>query len=325
MNSTYLPNGILTLFCLLLGFTLYAQDPGNTPAQEKIKAAKERIEQKIADLEARYTRGELSESEFENALDEAVEELTESIEDAQEDLEEAFDGDDDKFIDIQSDSSKNRIKLGFGSERRSHKRTKAYMLINLGPSMAFEQLENPDVFQPEFKPWRSISGNLGFLFSTRLGGPSSFAYVNYGLTYKFITLDTKDDYQLSVVDGHPEYIPSSYTNSLQKSRLSRGSITIPVQVRFAGKGSNAFNLMLGGYGGIRLYAVQNLEYKSAIGEKVKMQLYDDYQTNLWHYGATAAVGQRWWQLFADYELSNLFKDNPNYEYNVLTTGLQFFW
>ncbi len=98
-----------------------------------------------------------------------------------------------------------------------------------------------------------------------------------------------------------------------------------MQLRLAGKGANAFNLMIGGYGGIRLYAFQDLEFKSAIGEDVEMRLRDDYKTNIWQYGATAAVGQRWWQLYADYELSNLFQENPNYEYNVVNAGVQFFF
>jgi hypothetical protein len=324
MNSNYLPKGILFILCLIMGFSLAAQEPDTTKTQERINAAKARIEAKIADLEERFKRGELSESQFEEALDEAVEELAEAAEEAAEDLEDAFEDMEDVFIDVDSDSTKNKIKIKLG-DRKSPKRTKSYFLFNLGPTDAFEQLENDDVAQPTFKPWQSWSGNFGLMFSTRIGGASSFAYINYGLLWKYIYLETKDDLQLSIVEDEPEYIPSTYSNSLPQSRLSRHSLIIPVQLRLAGKGANAFNLMIGGYGGIRLYAFQDLEFKSAIGEDVEMRLRDDYKTNLWQYGATAAIGQRWWQLYADYELSNLFQENPNYEYNVVNAGVQFFF
>ncbi len=324
MNSNYFSKGILVLLCLLMGLSLSAQEPESNKTKEKINAAKARIEAKIADLEGRFDRGELSEAQFEEALDDAVEELSDAVEDAAEDLEDAFDDDDDTFIDVASDSTKNKIKIKLG-DRKSPKRTKSYFLFNFGPTDAFEQLENGNVAQPTFKPWRSWSGNFGLIFSTRLGGPSSIAYVNYGLLWKYVYLDTKDDLQLSIVNDEPEYIPSSYSNTLPQSRLSRQSLIFPVQLRLAGKGADAFNLMLGGYGGIRLYAFQDLEFKSAIGEDVEMRLRDDYKTNLWQYGATAAVGQRWWQIYADYELSNLFQENPNYEYNVVNAGVQFFF
>lgn len=326
MKNPVMPTGILLILCLLLGPSAWSQVDQSTRIQQIIRQSTERMEKAVTDLKERLAAGSITEEQFEEAMEKAMEKFEEDMDKAADDLEDAFDWKSDDVVKIESDSSKNKVKIKINTSHRE-KRTKTYFLLNFGPTDAFEQLDREGVAYPTFKPWRSWSGNVGLVASSRLGGSSSFVYLNYGLLWKFTYLETKDDLQLSLVDGRPAYIAPdpAITGSFAKSQFSRQSLVVPLQLRFAGKGANALNVMLGGYGGLRLYAFQDLEYKTTIGEEARLRLRDDYKTNLWHYGATAAIGQRWWQLYADYELSNLFQDNPNYEYNIFNTGIQFFF
>lgn len=324
MKTSCLPAGIMALLFLLMSFTAPAQSEKSDQLKEKIRAATEKMEKDLAELEKKREAGEINLEEYEDALEDILDDLEESVDKMETDLEEAFEWKEDEFFSMESDSNKNKINIKLG-KKENVRRTKTYFLINVGPTDVLVNDENENVINPTYKPWRSWSGNVGMLFSTRLGGANSWVYVNYGLLWKFMYLETKDDVQLSLVDDEPEYITSPYASTLKHSQFSRQSLVLPVQLRFAGKGADAFNLMLGGYGGIRLYAFQDVEYKSEIGEEARLRLRDDYHTNLWNYGVTAAIGQRWWQLYADYELSNLFKDNPNYDYQVVNAGVQFFF
>lgn len=326
MKNTVMPSGILLILCLLLSPTAWGQVDQSTRIQDIIRQSTERMEKAVTELKERLAAGTITEEQFEEAMEKAMEKFEEDMDKAADDLEDAFDWDEDDIVQIEADSARNKVKIKIGKSQ-SEKRTKTYFLLNFGPTDAFEQLDREGVAYPTFKPWRSWSGNVGLVASSRLGGPSSFVYLNYGLLWKFTYLETKDDLQLSLVDGQPAYVSPdpAITGGFSKSQFSRQSLVVPLQLRFAGKGANALNVMLGGYGGLRLYAFQDLEYKTTIGEEARLRLRDDYKTNLWQYGATAAIGQRWWQLYADYELSNLFQDNPNYEYNVFNTGIQFFF
>ena len=322
---------LLVVLILCTGGISMAQDDPASNFASKVTELTEQFAAKVAELNAMKANGEISEEDFEEAVEEAAEALEDKIDELEDDLEEMLEGIEEEIeeeleevIEIDSDSSKNKVKINLGKKQR--KRTKSYFLLNFGPTYIMEGTIGDNAPIPSWEPWNSWSGNVGLVFSTRLGGNNSIAHVNYGLLWKFTYVEVSSDHRLSIVDGNPLYTdPLPYANELSESQLSRQSLVIPVQLRLAGSRGKSLNVMLGGYGGIRLYGFQDLEFDTMEGEDAELRLRDDYQTNLWQYGVTAAVGQRWWQLYADYELSNLFEDNPNYELNTLNAGIQFFF
>ncbi|MEZ5032525.1 MAG: outer membrane beta-barrel protein [Saprospiraceae bacterium] len=318
---------ILSFLCLFGFGTLHAQTEGSESITTKIKEATKAFEDKVKELETKYKNGEIDQEDFEDAMEDAADDLEDAMDDLGDALDDMLDGDDeDQSIEISTDSTKNKVKISLG-DKKGPKRTKSYLLVNFGPTYMLEgAIGASNENLPEFAPWKSWSTNLGLIFSTRIGGSNSIFNVNYGLQFKFTSIEISSDHRLTVEDGNPLYVPPSpYASTVSKSELRRYALVLPVQLRLAGAGKNKLNVMLGGYGGIRLNAFQDLEFKTADGEKAELRLRDDYATNLWQYGVTAAIGQRWWQLYADYELSNLFEDNPNYEYNMLNAGVQFFF
>lgn len=324
---------LLSLLTLALCWgTVHVQAQTDKPKTiaGKMKAAVKAYEDQTKELEAQLRDGTLTKEEYEDRMEEASEAFEDQMEAYGEELGDLFDNDDDEdddgeAIEIARDSTGNKVKINL-KEKKSAKRTKSYFLLNFGPTYMVEGDIHDQVGQPDFEPWKSWSGNIGLMFSTRLGGEGSIAYVNYGVLWKYTYLEIGNDLRLMVDDGNPVYVPPSpYASTLDESQVSRQSLVIPLQFRFAGHQKKSLNVMVGGYGGLRLYGFQDLKFKSVDGEKANLRLWDDYATNQWLYGVTGAIGQRWWQLYADYELSNLFKDNPNYEYNLLNMGVQFFF
>ncbi len=318
-------------FLFLFGVTAsHAQDDQSESIVSQMKEATKEFESEVKSLKSKLESGEINQEAFGEAMEEAADQFEEKMESLGEALGDMFDDDEDEdqeaAVQMTTDSSGNKVKITLG-DKKSRKRTKSYMLLNFGPTYLLEgTIGASEENLPDFAPWKSWSGNMGLIFSTRIGGNNSIFNVNYGLQFKFTSIEIDSDHRLTVEDGNPFYVPPSpYASTVSKSELRRYSLVLPVQLRLAGAGKNKLNVMLGGYGGLRLYGVQDLKFKTMDGEKAVLRLKDDYQTNTFIYGVTAAVGQRWWQLYADYELNNLFEDNPNYEYNVLNAGVQFFF
>ncbi len=306
--------------------SVQAQDDHTTSIVSQMKEATKNFESEVKELRSKLESGELNKDSFEDSMEEAADKFEEKMEALGEALGDKYDDDDEAGVQIATDSSGNKVKITLG-EKKDRKRTNSYFLFNFGPTYLIEgTIGVGDANKPDFSPWKSWSGNMGVIFSTRIGGNSSVFNINYGLEFKFTSIEINSDHRLKVEDGNPFYVPPSpYASTVSKSEFRRYSLVVPVQLRLAGSGENKLNVMLGGYGGLRLYGIQDLKFKSMDGEKAELHLKDDYQTNTFLYGVSAAIGQRWWQLYADYELSNLFEDNPNYEYNILNAGVQFFF
>lgn len=309
--------------------TVYAQkDPAPGAS---IEVSVEQFKTNLDSLTARFERSEISKEEFENGVETAARMMGDSISKAfvfkkvivktsdKDELEDAFSKEDKDnlegfWIETKTDSNENRISIKI--DGKPIRRTTPFLLVNFGPTIPLAELA-PAV--PEFEPWRSWTVNMGVLGSTRIGGPKSWFHINYGVKFKFLSLQNKQDLMVQVVDKRPQFTP--FNGDVRRLSFNRYSMDLPVQLRLAGPKKNSLNVILGGYGGIRLDADHQIRFRTAAGERGQLRLRDDYRTTLWHYGLTAAIGQRWWQLYADYELNPLFKEN--YTYRILNTGVQF--
>lgn len=291
-------------------------------------------------LTARFERGQISREEFENGVEAAARMMGDSISSTfvlkkvivktsdKDELEDAFSKEDILDIDFdfednstESDTGENKIRIRIG-DKETRKGTTGFFLLNFGPNIAETPFDGLAPASPEFEPWRSWTVNMGLLGSTRLGGPRSWFWLNYGLKFKAMGLRNEEDLVLQINDKNPVFIPFD-GGRIRDVNFTRYTLDIPLQLRIAGPKAKSLNVILGGYGGIRLGGNQSLRYRSYTGERARLELTDDYRIPLWHYGLTAAVGQRWWQVYADYELNNLFRENPLYSYKIFNTGIQF--
>ena len=75
--------------------------------------------------------------------------------------------------------------------------------------------------------------------------------------------------------------------------------------------------MLGGFGGI-LIGSHTKQVKTD-GEKIK--IHDDYNLNTLRYGLSARVGYRGFNVYANYALSNMFRDGVQPKLTPLEAGI----
>lgn len=328
---------LMALIAFLVSTTALHAQKEPLPATS-IEGSVSQFKTNLDSLTARFERGEISKEEFENAVEAAARMMRDSISSAfvfkkvivktsdQGELEDAF-SKEEEMVDIdidfddhssETDTGENKIRIRIG-DKETRKGTTGFLLVNFGPNIVHSSLAPAS---PEFEPWRSWTANFGLLGSTRLGGPGSWLWLNYGLKIKFMGLRNEEDLILQINDKNPVFIPFE-GGRIRSVAFTRSTLDIPLQLRIAGPKANSLNVILGGYGGIRLSGQQSLRYRTPTGERARLELTDDYRIPLWHYGLTAAIGQRWWQVYADYELNNLFRENPLYDYRIFNTGVQF--
>jgi hypothetical protein len=116
------------------------------------------------------------------------------------------------------------------------------------------------------------------------------------------------------------YLFQKFNNASKNPCLSVSYLQIPLNFKFnLGK---SFYTNIGVFGGYRVKSTQQLEY--SIGtEEVKEERKDSYDLNKWNYGGRLGIGIKSWDLFFNYNLSNLFKSEEIYKYNIYSIGTSF--
>jgi long-subunit fatty acid transport protein len=111
-----------------------------------------------------------------------------------------------------------------------------------------------------------------------------------------------------------------FNNASKNPCLSVSYLQIPLNFKFnLGK---SFYANIGVFGGYRVGSTQQLEY--SIGtEEVKEERKDSYDLNKWNYGGRLGIGIKSWDLFFNYNLSNLFRSEEIYKYNIYSIGTSF--
>lgn len=183
----------------------------------------------------------------------------------------------------------------------------------------------------------SLSGGyigLGWDWTTALSRETNFWRVRYGLEFQFNKLRLKDN--LAFAEVGDQTITQDFPTKLENAaKFRQTNLVLPLHFEFGGKKkrvygqgrdahhtANHLTIGLGGYAGINLSNVQKLEFE-VDGDKVKQKTRGDFNTNDFVYGLSAYIGLRGTALYAKYDLSPTFKDNPVDQRN-LSLGLRFF-
>lgn len=232
-------------------------------------------------------------------------------------------------ITLGENSTSNRINDLFGNSddeespldkllpgrKNDAKRTKTYLMINYGLNFLAEH--NSPGISPAAKTWTSWFWEYGFQSKIRMGSPSSKAYFLIGATYLKNRFTWDNDVKLSNVNGVPTWSQVDNLKSSPKFRI--GYVTVPIGIRF--KLAKKTHLDIGGHVGYRLFSSQTHLYKldnETLYEKRK----GDYEMNDWVYGATAALKIFGTRFLFKYNFSEMFKDNPNFNSNIIMFGFQ---
>jgi hypothetical protein len=257
----------------------------------------EEINQINPDTDSSY----VEEPGFVEFSEEEIEEETEWSSEDIPDSENESDMDVSKFIPFKKKSDAGlRIQFGINSLYNPGTRTSGFLY-------------------PEINTGGSWYGDFGIVKKIRIGGESSKVAFLFGASWLVNQYSFQNDvvFKESTVSG-PEFIKLESVS--KHPRLHVGYVTIPLSFRFSL--SRKLKLEAGGYAGYRLLSVEKTERKA--GEDVfHTQRYSDFYLNNWLVGASASVHLSGLNLTCRYSFSDLFKENPNYNFNTFMIGTSF--
>ncbi|MBO3700212.1 outer membrane beta-barrel protein [Roseivirga sp. E12] len=110
----------------------------------------------------------------------------------------------------------------------------------------------------------------------------------------------------------------------RKSKLSMSHINLHFVPTISFGRYRSFRIGLGGYAGYRIGAHAKYKYDDAEGDKQKEKIKDNWFINPFRYGVRATVGWDFFDLFFNYDLTELFEDDVNApRLNPVTFGVIF--
>ncbi len=167
--------------------------------------------------------------------------------------------------------------------------------------------------QFDLKTWGSKSVNLYYLYDINLGSSSFSFHPGIGLGFEKYELDSRLTPTYSAVDGENVLILDSLQNvygsgTYKKNRLGANYIDVPLEFSWVSNKTNpkgGFEVALGGKVGV-LYGSQ-MKMKYTVGDDTrKDKLKRDWNLNPFRYSAHARVGYSSFNLYFEYQLSDLF-------------------
>lgn len=173
-----------------------------------------------------------------------------------------------------------------------------------------------NVIYPEINTGGSWYWDFALVRSARLGGKESKVAFNYGLSFLKNRFKFENDIRLiSNSNGQPEFV--AIENVKCSPKLNVGYLNLPLSFTFAF--TKKLNVEIGGYVGYRIHTVQKVQLKEG-KESIDEQRYASYHLNNWVYGGKISIDISKFNLIGRYNLSKLFKDNPNFDYNTFMVG-----
>jgi len=175
------------------------------------------------------------------------------------------------------------------------------------------------------KPWGSRFVSLNYDIDTRVGGKKSPFYIHSGFNFAFNNYMFDRNYVLidREIAGSPYSELVKDERQLDKSKLATSTVNIPLMAVFKfknEKGKDGFKIGAGGFAGYRLGAHTKIKYQSE-GDTKKDKDQGNYNLEDFQYGLKFTIGYGGWDLFANYNLNELFKDNRGPQANTLSFGI----
>ena len=236
-------------------------------------------------------------------------------------------------IDVEYDNGeKDRISIGktgvtvdtVAAEPKKKSRFDDGLNIDLGFN-TFLNNENNMLDVVGLKPWGSRYVSLNPYYQMRVGREKSPFHIRTGLDFSFNNYMFDRNYVMkdSEVLGNNYTVLVKDERNLEKSKLATSSVNLPLMLLLDfdnKKGKSAFRIGAGGFVGYRLGAHTKIKYNLE-GDDVKDKDHGNFNLEDLQYGVKATIGIYGLDLFANYNLNELFKDNRGPKANVLSFGI----
>ncbi|GJH39977.1 hypothetical protein RCZ04_05270 [Capnocytophaga sp. HP1101] len=196
--------------------------------------------------------------------------------------------------------------------------------IGLYMAIGFHNLNSSNGFgDNRFKPLGSKSFEIGFTSGFRLLKTNNLLHINYGIAWMHDGLKFKDS-EYFVRENEVTKSVAYTANNLNKSKLRTNYLIVPIDFEFdftSPKTKNgvttypvhdSFRVGFGGYVGVSIGNSQKIRYDD--GSIHKNVLRNDLNISPWIYGLSAHLGYKNYAIYARYNLTPLFRNNPVNEY-----------
>lgn len=228
-------------------------------------------------------------------------------------FDEKIEGDDAEDLDLDFSDLKNDKELKDAKTR--------FLLLELGINGYFNNqggLNAPIGYSDlELQYSKSINVNL-HLFRQRINLIQHHVNFTYGMGFEFS--DYRFANNVTWTAQAPELTIEPLDEPLKKSKLATTFLNLPLMLNFETNPEEmkrSFHLSAGGYAGILLGA--RTKYKTTNNKKVKER--DDFNLNHFRYGLTGSIGYGWFNLYANYALSEMFVNNEGPVLNPWNVGI----
>lgn len=195
------------------------------------------------------------------------------------------------------------------------KRINTGLLFQFGLNAWRNPNETVNTPTPELSAGRSWFWEFGILRKIKLSKSNKNSQFVYGLTYQSNSFRLQNDLRLTEVNKNPQFIQE--TGLRTDPSLTIGYLTVPVGFRWNISGK--FKLEAGAYAGYRVRSVQHLSRKNG-DETSHEMLSGNWRLNDWMYGVNGGIGMGIFNLIVKYNMSNMFRDNPSYDFRTFMLG-----
>ncbi len=175
----------------------------------------------------------------------------------------------------------------------------------------------PDNGQLELNNSKSLNIGLGIV-NMRVNVIKHYLRFNAGVLYDINNYRFQTDAKLTPRIDSVAFTPKETNQNVSKNKLLATYLMLPVNVQFSShsKSSKAFTASAG----FRIGYMVGAHTKQVVDNK-KEKTRDDFNLNPIKYGVTATIGYRWLHLYADYDMSTLFKDNVRPQVTPFQVGI----
>ena len=211
-----------------------------------------------------------------------------------------------------------------------HKHGSANLIIDLGVNALVNQKQ---YFAPggqlepiDLRTEGSRYVNIGLVYFARLGGKHSPVSLAMGPEFAFNNFMLSGNNKWVNNNGRTDVVREIDGRQFQKSKLASSSINLPLMLHLQLSDSHyksTFTLGAGGFVGYRIKSWTKLKYTSN-GTTYKDKEDGSYNMENFLYGLQGTIGYRHLELFAKYNMNNLFKAGVGPDTQILSFGVRLF-
>ena len=167
--------------------------------------------------------------------------------------------------------------------------------------------------------------NIGFNYAQRLGGKKSPVFLSVGPEFAFNNYMLNDNNKWVNDNGVTRVVrEADPSRQYEKTKLATSSINLPLMLNLKLRDQHCretLSLGVGGFVGYRLKSWTKLKYNHE-GTTYKDKDYSNYNLEDFQYGLQGILGYHGFEVFAKYNMNQLFKENQGPDTQVLSFGVR---